>query len=236
MSTLVRWLASISVAHIRGNFDNPTRLKIVKDTLYRIRARYGIRKRRVAPILTDDIKAIIDRLDHSVADTRNKALILTMFHGSMRSAEVISLTTEDFYFNLHEEAITFRRKEGDSIACNRGITLMSDTDVRYCPVSAMEQWLNVSGIKEGSVFRAVNRPGGVGSQALTIQGLAKIVKSLAHRANLDASNLSSHSLRSGLITSALYNGEPICKITYVADVSSYASIASYINHKMVEVY
>jgi integrase len=228
VSTIMRWLASISAEHQKQGLESPTRLRKVKDTLSRVRALNGMKQRRVAPLLVDHAKAIINTLDNSVADTRNKALILTGFYGAMRSSEIVSLDVDNFHFSRRGMDIIFHPNEGEPAGVKSCVTVVPNTEAAYCPVLAVKQWLNVSGIQEGPVFRAVNRHGGIGAQPLTVQGLEKIIKSLARRVGLDASEYSSHSLRLGLITSAIHSGKPIHKILDVTRHSSPASLAPYI--------
>lgn len=81
-----------------------------------------------------------------------------------------------------------------------------------CPVRALEEWLRVSGVAEGPVFRPVSRSGKVDSVALSGEAVIVIVKTRARAAGLDADRYSGHSLRAGFATSAARAGVPVWKI------------------------
>ena len=63
-------------------------------------------------------------------------------------------------------------------------------------------WLDAAQIKDGPLFRSVNKSDKLGTGRLTAQTVALIVKAAARRAGLDPGQFSGHSLRAGWITSA----------------------------------
>jgi integrase len=72
-----------------------------------------------------------------------------------------------------------------------------------CPVTALDLWLTQSGIKEGAIFRKLNKYECIGALELTPQSINHIIQRRAQDANIiNAPMLSSHSLRRGLATSA----------------------------------
>src|ERR1017187_5533146 len=76
------------------------------------------------------------------------------------------------------------------------------------PVRAWLAWLEVSGIAEGPAFRPVDRHGHIGATRLSGQAVALVLKRHAARAGLDPGEVSGHSLRAGLATSAAAAGVP----------------------------
>ena len=50
-----------------------------------------------------------------------------------------------------------------------------------CPVRALVNWLEIAGIKEGDVFRAVTRHDRIARQGLSAQSVALVVKALVVR-------------------------------------------------------
>lgn len=227
VSTIERWMASISVEHRRQGLISPTRHQNVKKALDRVREISGTVQRRVSPLYVEQVKAIVDSLKESVADKRNKALVLVAFSGAMRGSEVAGLNVDSFRFDPRGMQIYLGRTKFDAGGFNSGVTILAAAKSKYCPVLAIQEWLSLSGIAEGPVFRAVNRHGGIGTGPLTIQGLEKIVKSLAARVGLDASGYSGHSLRAGLVTSAVRAGKPIHKIL---DITSHANGTSHTSY------
>ena len=79
-------------------------------------------------------------------------------------------------------------------------------DQALCPVTALQGWLEASGIQSGAVFRQIDRWGQVRQRRLTPQSVALIIKSAAKRAGLESRQFAGHSLRSGFITEAAQAG------------------------------
>lgn len=71
-----------------------------------------------------------------------------------------------------------------------------------CPVRALRRWLEVASITSGPLFRPIDRHGNVGQVALHSHGVVRAVKRAAALIGLDAYDLSGHSLRAGLATTA----------------------------------
>jgi integrase len=74
------------------------------------------------------------------------------------------------------------------------------------PVENLRVWLLGAGIKDGPLFRRVDRHGNVGKHALTGESIAQVWKAAAKRAGLDPVEIAGHSARRGFITAA-YNAE-----------------------------
>jgi integrase len=99
---------------------------------------------------------------------------------------------------------------------------------KACPVLALDAWLNVSGITEGSLFRPVNRHGHVGDVRLSGEAVAIVVKERAEAVGLDPNRYSGHSLRAGLATSAATAGVASWKIRQQTGHTSDAMLGRYI--------
>jgi len=66
----------------------------------------------------------------------------------------------------------------------------------------VQTWLAAAKIKEGSIFRGVDRYGRVQPGRLSDKTVARTVKRWAAKAGLDPTRYAGHSLRAGLATSA----------------------------------
>ena len=78
---------------------------------------------------------------------------------------------------------------------------------RTCPVRAVRDWIDLSLITKGPLFRPVNRFGQILDSRLTAQSVALIIKKWALEAGFDPAPLSGHSLRAGLATAAAKAGK-----------------------------
>ena len=76
----------------------------------------------------------------------------------------------------------------------------------YCPVSNMKEWLKLSKIKEGPIFRRFAKGGSLTSHRLTDQSVVLIIKKYLNIAGIDNKNYSGHSLRSGFATVSAESG------------------------------
>jgi integrase len=78
---------------------------------------------------------------------------------------------------------------------------------RTCPVRAVHDWIDLSYLTEGPLFRPINRFGKILPSRLTGQSVALIVKRWALEAGFDPALFAGHSLRSGLATAAAKAGK-----------------------------
>ena len=67
--------------------------------------------------------------------------------------------------------------------------------------AALAQWLQISGIQQGAIFRRIYKNGRIGDDALSALSVNNIVKERCALAGIDG-NFSAHSLRSGFVTEA----------------------------------
>jgi hypothetical protein len=81
-------------------------------------------------------------------------------------------------------------------------------------VAALRAWIEASGIVEGAVFRRIwnKRNQRISADRLHGRCIASIVKKGAARLGFDVSAFGAHSLRSGLVTSAVKRGVSLLKI------------------------
>jgi hypothetical protein len=81
-------------------------------------------------------------------------------------------------------------------------------------VTALEAWLEAARIGEGAVFRRVfnRRAQRVGDQRLAARNVASVVKTAAAKLGFDPATFGGHSLRSGLVTTAVKRGVNLMKV------------------------
>lgn len=96
---------------------------------------------------------------------------------------------------------------------------------KFCPVEALKNWLRVSQISHGPVFRSINRWGGISENRLSQSG----INSTLQRADSSAGSrakLSSRSLRRGFADWANENGWTDLDIRHYLGITSGRSIYS----------
>lgn len=224
--TLSRRVVAISRAHKAKKLASPTLSEIVKATLQGIRRTTERVQRRVRPTLLPQIQAMVKDAQ-GMKGMRDKALLLTGFAGALRRSELVSLNFSDVQFVVEGIVIHLRRSKTDQTGQGRDIAIPNMRG-KYCPVKAVKDWLALSEISSGALFRGVNRHGQVMSHGLSPQSVALIVKERVTAIGLDAKQFSGHSLRAGLVTSAAQKGVSSFKICQITGHKSDAVMRRYV--------
>ena len=77
---------------------------------------------------------------------------------------------------------------------------------KYCPVTNLKKWLELSNIKNGPIFRRFIKGPIITNDRLNDQSVVSIIKKYLKLAGIDNSNFSGHSLRAGFATVAAESG------------------------------
>ena len=80
------------------------------------------------------------------------------------------------------------------------------TNEKYCPVRSLKNWINLSKIKTGPIFRRFAKGSILTGHRLTDQSVVLIIKDCLRLAGIENKNYSGHSLRSGFATAAAESG------------------------------
>lgn len=224
--TLCRRVVAIGRAHTVKRLPSPAHSEMVKATLHGIRRTTQRVQRRVRPTLLPQIQAMVKEAQ-GMKGMRDKALLLIGFSGAFRRSELVSILVEDVQFVTEGIVIHIRLSKTDQAGQGRDIAIPAMRG-KYCPVKAIKDWLALSKVSGGALFRGVNRHGQVMNQGLSPQSVALIVKERVAAIGLDANQFSGHSLRSGLVTSAAINGVSSWKICQQTGHKSDAVMQRYI--------
>lgn len=225
-ATLSRWLVSINKAHTSQNLLSPTSSELVKATLRGIKRTFGTNQRQVAPILKNNLFEMVAKLN-GIKGLRDRALLLIGFAGALRRSELVGLTFSDVEFVEQGLVIHLRQCKTDQLGEGRKIAIPFARG-SVCPVLSLKQWIEISGINEGSLFRPITRHGRLASVALSTQAVAVIVKQCVNSIGLESDKFSGHSLRAGLVTSAVQAGVSAWKIRQQTGHKSDAMLNRYI--------
>jgi len=231
-STLARLVYSISQAHLAAGFDSPTRTPVIRNLLAGIRRSKGTAPAVKTPVLTEDLRLMVNAASNDLLGCRDRALLLIGFAGGFRRSELVALDFEDLEFQREGVVITLRRSKTDQEGQGRriGIPLGSG---KTCPVRALEKWIGMASIQSGSLFRSVNRHGQAATGRLSDRAVALIVKRWAESVGLDPAGYAGHSLRAGLATSAARNGASERAIMRQTGHKSEAMVRRYIREAEV---
>jgi site-specific recombinase XerD len=206
VATLTRRLTAISQAHQLAHHESPTQAAEVRTVMKGIRREKGTAQVQKAPVLTANLRAMIEVLPESLLGQRDKALLLVGFGGAFRRSELVALDVADVAFTTEGLVVTIRRSKTDQEGQGRKLGIAYGSRPATCPVRALRAWLDAATITEGPIFRPLDRHGHVLPTRLTAQSVALIVKRWAAAAGLEPADYAGHSLRAGLATQAAANG------------------------------
>ena len=210
MSTLKRRLVSIGVIHkLKGHYLD-TKHPLIIENIMGIKRRKGSAQNGKKPLLINNLKALIKAINRSnsnpIIKFRDRTIVLIGFSGGFRRNEIVSLNYDDIEFVNEGMKINLRRSKTDQYGEGflKGVPYF-DNPV-YCPVISMQNWLKISEINSGSLFRRFSKGAKLTEMRLTDQTVPLIIKKYLQLAGIDSKNYSGHSLRSGFATVAAESG------------------------------
>ena len=210
MSTLKRRLVSIGVIHkLKGHYLD-TKHPAIIENIMGIKRRKGSIQKAKKPILINSLKLIIDAIDkqnkQEIKKFRDRSIILIGFSGGFRRNEIVSLDYDDLDFVPEGVKINIKRSKTDPFGEGFTKALPYFDSSQYCPVISLKNWLDISKITSGPVFRRFVKGSKLSENRLTDQTVAILIKQYLNLAGIDSKHYSGHSLRSGFATSAAESG------------------------------
>ena len=210
MSTIKRRLVSIGVIHkLKGLYLDTKHPSIVENVMG-IKRRKGSFQKGKKPLLINNLKQIIKVIDQEnyeeIKKIRDKTIILVGFSGGFRRNEIVSLDIDDLDFVNEGVRINLKRSKSDQFGEGSLKALPYFESSQYCPVKSLLNWIEISKIKSGPLFRRFIKGSKLSEKRLTDQTVALIVKEYLKLGGIDNRNYSGHSLRSGFATSAAESG------------------------------
>lgn len=175
------------------------------------RAMKGIRnemrsvpKNKKKAILVEDLREILKPIldSNKLIDIRDRALLLLGFAGGFRRSELAAIRLEHISFDRGGISVLLPWSKTDQGGQGQVVQIPFGRHEETCPVTALNRWLEKANITEGAIFRPVNRHGFIGANQITEKAIALIVKKRGGGL-FNESEIAGHSLRRGLVTSAL---------------------------------
>ena len=210
MSTLKRRLVSIGVIHKLKGYYLDTKHPSIIENIMGIKRRKGSKQNGKKPILISSLKLIIDVIDQidseEIKKLRDRSIILIGFSGGFRRNEIVSINYDDLDFMSEGLKINVRKSKTDQFGEGFTKALPYFDSSQYCPVVSIKNWLKISKINSGPVFRRFVKGSKLSENRLTDQTVALLIKQYLNLAGIENKNYSGHSLRSGFATSAAESG------------------------------
>ena len=210
MSTLKRRLVSIGVIHrLKGHYLDTKHPSIIENIMG-IKRRKGSIQKSKKPLLISHLKQLIEVIDEQknedIKKLRDRSIILVGFSGGFRRNEIVSLDYDDLDFVEEGLKIQIRRSKTDQFGEGSVKALPYFDSSKYCPVISLKNWIEISKIESGPLFRRFVKGSKLSKNRLTDQTVALLIKECLLLAGIDSKNYSGHSLRSGFATSAAESG------------------------------
>ena len=210
MSTLKRRLVSIGVIHrLKGHYLDTKHPSIIENIMG-IKRRKGSLQKGKKPLLINNLKQLINVIDQQnnqdIKKLRDRSIILIGFSGGFRRNEIVSLDYDDLDFVDEGLKIQIRRSKTDQFGEGSVKALPYFDNSKYCPVISLKNWIEISKIDSGPLFRRFIKGSKLSENRLTDQTVALLIKEYLKLAGIDNKNYSGHSLRSGFATSAAESG------------------------------
>ncbi len=204
-STVHRRLAAISFEHAAVGAPSPCRHDGVRaaDALV---AWHGRDLRSpAAPATVDHVLSIVRCFDESAAGRRDHALVLVMFGAGLRRAQVAALDLADVRVG--------RRSLRIAVPARPEILVPAGSRPELCAVTAWRAWLRLRSVPTpvrdpGPVpaFCPVDRFDRIQPGRLSDRGVSRVVARAAVAAGIDPHQITTGSLRAGLVRVAKARG------------------------------
>ena len=228
-STLNRRLAAIRLMHLGARVPSPHDTVEVHEVMRGIRrlSKRGVVKKE--PAVDEQIKTMVESCDVATFQgMRDRALLLLGFAGAFRRSELVALDVADLKVTPEGFIVLIRKSKTDQESEGQRIAIPRVPESPYCPVQAVMDWMAVAGIEQGGIFRRVVKGNKLTDDRLTDQSVAHVIKKLAARAGLIASQYAGHSLRSGFLTSAAANRASVFKMAAQSRHRSLDVLSGYV--------
>jgi len=209
--TLSRRLIAIRNWHVYQGFTDPTTHPSIQKTMQGILRTHGKPKDKARAITLEELTLIVNNLDNEGAlrAIRDAALFQIGFFGALRRSEIVTIQFEHLSWNKSGLEIIIPQSKTDQLNEGQHCAIPYGND-QLCPIRSLKTWLEYSEIDSGPIFRRIFQNKNIGSDAITAHSVNAILKARAKEAGLgDIKNISCHSLRRGLATSAALAGAPL---------------------------
>jgi site-specific recombinase XerD len=224
-STLTRHLAAVKWWHRSAGLVSPTDHPALADVIAGIRRTETTTTRRVRPVYLEDLTAMVESQPEGTKGLRDSAMLLLGWWGAFRRSEVAGLNLTDLTDDPQGLLVNLRQTKTDQTGAGRQVPLHYHPEP-VCPVRGVRAW--AAGLTDdGPLFRNVDRWGNTGSDRLSGQAIAMVVKASAARIGLDPAAFSGHSLRAGFVSECDRRGITTSAVRLVTGHQSDAMLSVY---------
>ncbi|MBF0148049.1 MAG: tyrosine-type recombinase/integrase, partial [Magnetococcales bacterium] len=190
-ATVKRHLASIAHLHRAARLLDPAKDNKVRLAVKRMNRTKGTRQKQARGLTMVDAAIIRSKVEGTVRDTRDVAMILVARDILARSSELVAMNREDVQFDEDGAGtVLIRKSKTDQEGMGAQRWISPDT------VQALKKWLLIAGIDKGAMFQAVTKGGNV--KRGTRLSTTDVYRSIQRLGSMVGLDLSGHSCRVGM--------------------------------------
>ena len=176
ISTIKQALAAICHRHTSNSHPSPREGSTLGATLAGLKRSLPARPQQKAPLSADWLREMLDVLPDGLRGQRDRAILLVGFAGGFRRSELAALEADDVQFHLQGVELLVRKSKTEQTGHGQVKVLAYGDNPPTCPVRALEDWLELTCIVDGPVFRPIGRHENLKPSALTPHAIARMVK------------------------------------------------------------
>jgi integrase len=173
LSTIKRYLSTISVRHGAAGFESPTGDARIIDILSGVARTKGSRRRLAEPLTSDLLQRI---LVAQKMNARDWAILCFGQATACRRSELCSLNLENLKKRDRGISVLIERSKTDQEGEGARVGVRERPGDPLCPVLAAEEWIAIRGRSRGALFLSLNRWGGVKGLRLSSGDISLVVK------------------------------------------------------------
>ena len=200
LSTIRRYLSSLSIRHKELGVHNPITHPQVKLLLRRAKAAKQEQPNKKSAITLDILEALINTCDDSITGLRDKTILLVGFAaGGRRRSEIANLCVEDLEQVENGYILTIKKSKTDQFGKGHRVPVYGRA------ATALKAWIIKSGIRKGHIFRGIKSNNSL-YEKISPRTINLIVKRRIEIMGLNPGHFGAHSLRAGFLTESSHQG------------------------------
>jgi len=221
-ATIKNILNSISVAHREAGKESPTRSDKVRLLMQRVRKSTAHKpKNKKAAITGEILQQMIQTCTDGFQGVRDKAMLLFGFSsGGRRRSEICNLQMEDLRSIKEGYMATIRKSKTDQEGNGKEVPVIDKA------ADALDEWIKLSGINSGPVFRGINNDDTI-TDDISGRTVARMIQKRVALIGLDPKKYGAHSLRSGFITQSGIDGVSLKDAMQLSHHTTFEIAAGY---------
>lgn len=229
-STVNRRCAAIGYFHRRAGFRPPRLTEqggAIDEVIAGIRRTHGVAPKRKRPSTAKVMRDMLETIEgDGVRAARDRAVLALGLSFASRRSELAGLDVAHVEFVAEGLKITIGRSKGDQEGAGAVVAVPEGRWLR--PKAMVQTWLEISGVRDGPLFRVLTRGDRVTGERISDRFVARLVQRCAEAAGYRPEDYAGHSLRSGFLTEAARNGASIFKMQEVSRHKSMQVLSAYV--------